>query len=104
MGSNGAVRRSIGDATTQRGLQHSGDTEADVAAARVRLAPVALGRAHLDSTVEPGTTAQNTMTGGDIGRCLTIGRSVRVCVFVTILNPLPEIAVHIVQPEGVGGK
>src|SRR5215471_5187348 len=94
--------RQLGAVHTIKGPR---DTEADIDAMIVGGEPEAEGRAEAHWIAGPGTAANDTVAA--IALCYP-GRAVVGCVFVigvqTILDPLPDVAVHIVEAELVGRK
>src|SRR6516162_8572831 len=67
--------------------------------------PEAEGRAEAHRIANPGTAANDTVVAIALG---DPGRAVVGCAFVvgvqTILDPLPDVALHIVEAELVGCK
>jgi len=81
------------------------DTEAEIECMIVGGKPETKGRSEAGRSAEPGTPAKDTIIaiaprypGGAVLRCpFIVGVQ-------TILDPLPDVAVHIVKAELVGRK
>ena len=68
-----------------------------------RRSPVAVRRAEVDWRIVPGTAANDTTAAsatGDPRR--TVDRRVLVIGVVAILDPLPDVAHHVIEGEFVG--
>src|SRR6187401_826819 len=65
---------------------------------------VAIGRTQQPGVVVPGAPtedAQAAIRGFD---CRAVRRCTLIAVLVAVLHPLPDVAVHVVEAEGVPGQ
>src|SRR5215510_10181881 len=84
-------------------LQRPRDTEADMVVPGVAGVPFAVGRAELPRLVVPGTAAHDAATAVAACRpCRAVRRRSVVVVVPAILDPLRNIAAHVVQAERIG--
>ncbi len=67
-------------------------------------AHAATGRAEEPRTVEPGTAANDTVLALPVHKGRTIGRCPNVTVVIAVLDPLPDIAQHVVQTKCIRTK
>src|SRR5262245_43884345 len=82
-------------------IQRSCNSQAESIEADVDVSTEADGRAHEFALVAPGATADNAVIriGGKPSRCIR-WRAV-VILLPAILDPLPDVAEHVVKPESV---
>src|SRR4026209_2059471 len=87
-----------------RRLQRSGNSEARVFDTDTASGGVAVGGAEELGVVVPGPAAEDAETA--VARChrSAVRRRARIAVLVAVLDPLPDVAVHIVETEGVAGE
>src|SRR5215471_7764995 len=99
------ICRADAQASAPSRVKRPRDTEAEIGAMIVGGEPEADSRAEAHWIADPGTAANDTVVAIAL-RCP--GRAVVGCPFVvgvqTILDPLPDVALHIVEAELVGGK
>src|SRR5215471_852475 len=95
-----------------RGKQSGGkrppDTETQNVVPEVGGGPVAVGRAEVLGKVGPGTAANHTatcvatLTPHGTVRWRSVVAVMIVAVMIGVLDPLPDVAVHVVEAKGVG--
>jgi hypothetical protein len=81
--------------------ERPGDSKAGEASPQHRFDSVAIGRAKVCRSIAPGAAALDACRAVCVHPCRPVGRSAPVACVTTILRPLPHIAVHVVQAEGV---
>ena len=64
--------------------------------------PVAAGRAEDPRIVEPGTAADDAATANLSRPRRTISGCSVVIVVIAVLDPLPDVAMHVVEAERIG--
>src|SRR5215475_4211712 len=80
--------------------KRSPDTEAEMVVRVVARVRAAVGGAEVPRFVVPGTAAHDTLSAVATCRpCRAVRRRSVVVVVPAILDPLPDIAVHVVQAE-----
>jgi len=63
--------------------------------------PEAGRRAELPRIVDPGTAAEHTVFATPGGPCRTAGRRVVVVFVIAVLDPLPDVPMHLIEPPWV---
>src|SRR4029079_8621587 len=85
-------------------LQRPGNSKARVFDADPASGGVAVGGAEELGIVVPGSTAQDAESAVAGGPGSAVRRRARIAALVAVLDPLPDVAVHIVETEGVAGE
>ena len=83
------------------GYERPGDSETDVAVAVGREAFRAERRTQESREVDPGAAAQYAAAAPAGDPCRTVRRGADVSIVPAVLDPLPHVAVHVVQAERV---
>src|SRR5262249_11362122 len=93
----GSFRLTRGDRTDR-----AGDAEADTEAARVARRAQPLGRAAVGGAVVPRAAAQHAQGAALRPRRVAARPASIIRLVVVVGDPVPDVAVHVVQAEGVG--
>ena len=80
-----------------------GNAESDVAGPDPGAAREAVGRAQVPRNVEPGTAAKNTVNTTAAGPGRAVGWRAGIIPIRAILDPFPDVALHVVKAKGIGG-
>ena len=91
--------RAAGELALRR--KRSPDTEAVAANPDLRVERGAIGRAEVDRVFEPGAAAKDTKVAIS-GPSAPIGWSALIVLVIAVLDPLQDVAVHVIKAEGVG--
>src|SRR5262245_47247693 len=83
-------------------LELSHDTEADAPIASARLVPATRRGAKLGNIAVPGSAADDTARAVTVGPGFPVSGRLVIGLVPAILNPFPDIAMHVEQPELVG--
>src|SRR5262249_14579364 len=86
---------------TRSRIQRSGQPETDEVEPADRGAPVAASRTEARRIAEPGTAAKDARTSSQVRYGPAVRGSVRVTVLGAVGDPLPNVAMHVVQAKGI---